>query len=317
MRALIKPVFLLLLVSSPVFSQIFVTIDADTQELIENVSYSLFKDDNVVYKGVTLIDKPTSIDKGVDFDSISFSRIDYKTLGLAKSNIDSVLYLSKDIIYLDEVVVGSQKDNEVVLGETNRFVRRRSAVLNKELVYGLVFSNGSPQQLQLDKMAFYVDKVKLKTAYRIIFSDVSEVYTDEGHHFAEPGELLHETDILYLSPKDKGRVEVVLPNNFYFPAAKKMFVWIQLLEYYDEKGMAVTPEQDKQTKVKFQLSDKLEYYSRMYDLSTKKYTDGIVNTNRMLNYDFATLFYNTPKKSDLVTPAILLYAHKSKDVLKN
>jgi len=55
----------------------------------------------------------------------------------------------------------------------------------------------------------------------------------------------------------------------------------------------------------------------MYALNVKKYTDSIVNSNRMLNYDFVTLFYTALQKGDLVAPAILLYAHKSKGVLKN
>ena len=302
--------FLLWLVSNLSFGQVFVPVDADTFEIVEDVNYALYNNKQVVYKGITVPDKLTVIKEDVAFDSISLSRIDYQTLGLVKSRIDSMVLLSKKIIYLDEVVIGAKDEKEIIIGETNRFIKRHARTLSKDLDYGLVFSNGSPQKLKLNKVAFYVNKVKLKTAYRINFCEVSEIPINEGHQRMEPGEVIYATDTLYLNPKDKNKVEVVLPAEFYLAATKKMFVWIQLLGYYDAAGKEIVPEADKLTRLKFQVSDKTNYYSRMYDSTLKQPTLDIINRNLMLNYDFATLFFTTPHKSELVAPAIVLYAHK-------
>lgn len=265
----------------------------------------------MVSKSTTLNDKPTTLPADIDFDSISFSRVDYETLGLAKASIDSVIYLKKKTIYLDEVVVGPDNKKSVILGENNRFVKRYSKPIHKNLVDGIVIANGSPQKLQLNKLAFYVEKVKFKTAYKINFTEVREVSASEGHEFAELGGSIFTSDTLYLEPKAKGKVEVSLPVDFYLPATKKMFVWIQLIRYSDDLGNEAVPDIDKQTKLKFQMSNKMNYYTKMTDLHTREISKDMININRMINYDFATMFFDTPHKSSLITPAIVLYAQKA------
>lgn len=301
---------MLFLSSTAVFSQAFVTVDNDTFEIVDNVDYSLYKQKQLVYQGITARDTATFVDEKTEFDSIAFSRVDYEGKGFLRKHWDSVVFLSKKTIYLDELAIGEKKDKEIILGETNRFVKRRSRVLSKDLDYGLVIANGSPQKLKLDKLAFYVDKVKLKTAYKINFSEIDEMVAKGGNQFAQPGELIYSTDKLYLNPTDKDRVEVVLPNDFYLPVAKKIFVWVQLLGYYDENGNLINPELERQTRLKFQLSKQVNYYSKMSDLSTKILTPELININFMINYDFANMFFKIPHKSDLVAPAIILYSHK-------
>ncbi|MFP9115308.1 hypothetical protein ACLI1A_15330 [Flavobacterium sp. RHBU_3] len=315
----IKPVVIslfLFLVNVPAFSQMFVTVDKDTYELVEDVNYALYNNKKEVYKGVTLSDKPTTIKPDVVFDSIAFSRVDYETLGKAKKDIDSITFLTKKTFYLDELVIGSEDKKEILLGESNRFVKRRSAAISKELIQGLVFLNGTSQNYVLDKLAFYVEKVKVRTAYKVNFIQVDEVVENEAFYRVEPGEVIYATDTLYLNPKDKNKIEVTLPIDFNLPATKKMFVWIQLIGYYDENGNEVTPEKDEMTRLKFQMSNQTNYYAKMSDGGKKKVngehplTDFFININRMYNYDYAHLFFTTPHKSFLVAPAIVLYAHK-------
>ncbi|WP_162926886.1 hypothetical protein [Flavobacterium psychrotrophum] len=298
-------------ISMPAFGQVFITIDKDTHEFIEDVSYSLFKNKKVVHSAITLSDKVTAISPDVVFDSITLSRVDYETLGVSKQHMDSVFYLTKKIFYLDEVVIGSGNKKEILLGEANRFVKRKSSKIQNELVYGLIFFNGTPQDYVLDKLAFYVEKVKVRTAYKVNFNSVDEEYVHEGFQLAKPGELIFSTDTLYLNSTDKNKIEVALPNDFHLPSTKKMFVWIQLIGYYDENGRKYTPELDRQTKIKFQMSNQTNYYSRMADGYKKDgTTDFIANMNAMYNYEYAYRFFSTPPKSALVAPAIVLYAHK-------
>jgi len=308
----------LLLIYVPVFAQVFVAVDKDTYELVDNVNYTLFKDKKAVYGAVTFPDKVNVVSKEVIFDSIVLSRGDYEVLGVAKQRMDSIFYLTKKIFYLDEVVIGSDNKKQIVLGETNRFVKRRSSAIADKLVYGLIFRNGTPYDCVLDKLAFYVEKVKVKTAYGVNFILVDEDVRQEYFHLLNPGEVIYATDTLYLNSKDKNKIEVALPKDFYLPSTKKMFVWVQLLGYYDEKGNRVIPDKDDMTKIKFQLSDKTDYYSRMSDGAqtlpdgSHPLTEFIVNRNVMLNNDYARQFFTTPPKSELVAPAMVLYAHKPK-----
>lgn len=97
----IQPSFLLffLLTNKLAFCQEFVTVDNDIYELVENVNYNLYKGDSLVYSNVTLSDKPTTISKDIEYDSISFSRVDYHTLGLPKKKIEKIVHLTKKNIY--------------------------------------------------------------------------------------------------------------------------------------------------------------------------------------------------------------------------
>lgn len=300
---------LLFLISTTALSQAFVTVDNDTFEIIEDVDYSLYKQKQLVHHGITAHDTATFVDEKIVFDSIAFSRVDYESKGFLRKHWDSVVFLSKKTIYLDEVVIGGKEDKGIILGETNRFVKRRSRPLSRDLDYGLILYNGYPYKLQVDKIAFFVEKVKFKTAYKINFSEVNETVSRGSNQFALPGTVFYSSGIRYLNLKGRGRVEVNLPE-FYMPSTKKVFVWIQLLDYYDNNDLIITPDLDEQTEVKFQLSDKMNYYTRMSDLHTHKLSEELINSNFMITYDFTNIFFTTPHKSDLVAPAIVLYAHK-------
>ena len=67
------------------YSQGFITIDNDTNEFVEDVNYSLFLKSKKVFNGITENKKITIINNQVDYDSISFSRIDYYTIGFKKN----------------------------------------------------------------------------------------------------------------------------------------------------------------------------------------------------------------------------------------
>ena len=307
---LCKVLFLMLFLSNLSYSQVFITIDTDTQEFIESVDYSLFINKKIIYKGVTLNDKATSIDKAIDFDSISFSRVDYNDIGFAKSKIDSVIYLSKKIIYLDEVVISSEKDKAVILGETNRFVKSRARPLSKDLDYGSTFTSNLKGKLKLNQIVFYVNKVAFKTAYKINILEVEEVNLQQGIRIAQPGKVIYTSDVLYLNPKDK-KTEVKLPEGILLSRDKPVFVWIQLIGYYSKEGKEFIPDEDYVTKLRFQLSNQVNYYSRWIDQNTKQLSQELINDNLRIKHDIVTLYFQDPHKSSLVTPAILLYGSKA------
>lgn len=304
-----KKLFLLvcLLISNLTFCQEFVTVDNDIYELVENVNYKLYKGDSLVYSNVTLSDKPTRISNDIEYDSISFSRIDYETLGLPKKKIEKIVLLTKKTFTLDEIVIESKNNKDIILGEKNRFIRR-SAPFNTDdlIVYGIIFRNEIKEKMLIDKVAFYVDKVKYKTAYKIVFYEVQE--TELGPNlFAEIGEIVASTDILYLYPKQKNRIEVTLDTDVFLSSDKPLFVSFQLIDYYDKDDNPITLELSQMTKMKFQISDKFDYYSRTSDSYTGELSENIININRWLHHDYFYTFFKKPHKSSLVAPAVLLY----------
>src|SRR5690554_768197 len=311
-----KPLSLLpfLLISKLSYSQEFITIDNDIYELVENVNYKLYKGDSLVYSNVTLSDKPTKISNDIEYDSISFSRVDYETLGLPKKKIEKIVLLTKKTFTIDEIVINSNaKKDEIILGEKNRFIRRVNRPFDEkdDVTYGIVFRNELKEKMLIDKVAFYVNKVKYKTAYKIVFYEVRE--TELGPNlFAEIGEIVASTDTLYLYPKQKNRIEVLLDTDVFLSPDKPLFVSFQLIDYYDKDDNLITLELSQMTKMKFQISDKFDYYSRTSDFHTGELSENIININRWLHHDYFYTFFKKPYKSSLVAPAVLLHLRELK-----
>ncbi|AWA31126.1 hypothetical protein HYN48_14070 [Flavobacterium magnum] len=304
----ILTVFFVLL-ANLMIGQTFITIDKDTNEFIENVNYSLFKDKKTVSKGVTLPNQPTIILDEVKYDSIAFSRVDYESLGLAKNKLDSVIYLSKKIVNLDEVVVTSKSKKDIVFGENNRFIRSMSNPIQPDLDNGLVFRTSENYDLILKKIVFYVEKVVYKTAYKINFFNIEEVLASGGTQVADIGDLIFSTDTLYLNTGQNNKIEINSAELKY-KLPKKIFVTIQLLNYFDTNGEIIKPKKNNLTKLKFQMSTTNDFYARTIDFYTKELSQDLFNINFMIKYDFSNSLHKKPHKSILVTPAIVLYAGK-------
>lgn len=305
-------ILLFLLYINLSFSQAFIPIDNDTHEFIEDVNYSLFLKKKNIFNGVTKNNEITKINPSIEYDSITFSRIDYHTLGLQKKQIDSIIYLSKKTFYLDEVVISSKKDNSIILGETNRFIKKQSRPILKELDYGIIFKNDLNEKISIDKIVFFTEKIFHKTAYKINFYEITETLPKYGNQSIEIGNLVYSTDTLYVNKKGVSKNEILVDAELFLGPTETLFVSIELLNYYDESNNIINPSNENKTKLKFQISNRNNYYSKRMNLFTKKMTDNHLNINLSINYDFANQFFKKPHKSILVTPAILLYAKKTK-----
>lgn len=303
----IKHTILFLFIIEATFCQVFIPLDNDTNEFIESVNYSLFLKSEKVFSGVTENKKVTSIHHEIEYDSISLSRVDYEALGIQKKNIDSIVYLTKKIIYLNEVVLSSKKDNDVLLGETNRFVKNQSRAITEDICFGIIHRNELNQKYEIDHVSFFTEKIFYKTVYKIHFYEVNETAPRNGNQFAILGDLIYSTDTLYIDKKNKNKIDVEINSELFIKPANSIFVSIQLLSYLDENNEIVIPPKDNLTKLKFQLSTKTNYYSKTIDLVSKVMSTDFLNINLMINYDFANKFYLKPHKSILVSPAIILY----------
>lgn len=301
---------LFLLYFNSSFSQTFIAIDNDTHEFIEDVNYSLFLNRKLVFKSITKNKELTQITPTIPYDSISFTKIDYHTIGFQKKNIDSIIYLSKKITYLDEVVVNAKKDNILILGENNRFVKKESRAFSKELNYGIIFKNESKEKILINKIAFYTEKIFYKTAYKINIYEVKETLRNRGNQFIERGNLVYSSDTLFIYKNGISKNEIDITSELFLEPTVTLMGAIELLDYYDDNNKIINLNTEYSTKLKFQLSEKENYYSKLSDFYTNQLSENLINCNLMINYDFANHFFKKPHRSSLVTPAILLYGKK-------
>lgn len=300
----------LLLFFNATFCQDLIPIDTDTFEFIEDVNYSLFSNKVPVFSAICNNDKVTTLPVNVTFDSLSFSKIDYQTMGLKKEHLSKTVLLTKNVFTLDEIVVSTSKKQDIILGEENRFLKKKSNSITKEVTYGIAIKNQSNFDLEINKILFYVDKVKYKTAYKINFYEYNQIPISIGHQYAEIGKIIFSTDVLYLSAKQNNAVEISLKENEIFLKEASVFVTLELISYFDENNKIVLPSFEDSTKLKFQFSSLTNYYAKMADSTTGELTSKLININAMINYDFAYSFFKKPHKSSLVAPVILLYAQK-------
>lgn len=225
-----------------------------------------------------------------------------------KEKLDSIVYLTKKIIYLNEVVVSSKKNEYLLLGETNRFIKKQSRAFTKDMYFGILHKNEFDNEIEINKLTFFIEKNFYRTAYKINFFEVNETIPVRGNQYANIGNLIHSTDTLYIEKKHKNIVELDITPEITIKPKSSIFVSIELLNYYDENDRTIIPSKDDLTKLKFQISNKLNYYSKTIDLFTKEMSNNLMNINLMINYDFANKFFLKPHKSILVSPAIILYA---------
>ncbi|RYZ52833.1 MAG: hypothetical protein EOP49_08660 [Sphingobacteriales bacterium] len=88
-----------------------------------------------------------------------------------------------------------------------------------------------------------------------------------------------------------------------------IFICLVLDSYFDASSNRIDPEKDF-TALKFQASLRSDYYSKTYDLTEKKVGDYFLNINEMVTKDFQDQFSKKPHSSNLIAPAIILYAIK-------
>lgn len=288
--------------------QKFIPLDEDTLEYISEANYNLYANKKLVFSSITSTDSVTRLPKNVLFDSISFSKLNYKETGLKKENLGELVRLKKIVYELEDVIISNSKNNQISIGEKSRFIKKYSNSIKKDTVYGLLFHKSDIKNKQIEGLLFYVEKVKYKTTYKIKFYAANENGNIIIGQSLELAEILFESPILTLETKTKNKVEVNLEEYNFNTENHNVFVCLELQAYYDENNEVMVPSFKESTKLKFQLSNFNNYYAKTIDFYTKEKSDSMININGMIKHDFATVFFEKPNKSNLVAPAILLYA---------
>ncbi len=292
--------------SHRVVCQKFVPIDYDIMEFIPEVSFDLFLKKQLLQTGFTSRDTLTILDAAVVFDSIHFRKEGFRSKGFLKDSLPEVVFLQKEVFELDEVVLNAAVKKETFLGENSRFVRKRSNSFEREPTAGIVFFREELATINVTKLRFFVEKVQVTTNYKIKFYHCELVGSILTHNEIKIGDVFFESRVLQLEKGVKNEVIVDLESIGFSKPKSNLFVVIELVSYEDETGEVINPEPNKQTKLKYQLSKKMNYFAKMWNISTKSLTPYHININAMIRRDFNIMFKKTPHRSNLVTPAITL-----------
>lgn len=301
--------FFLIFFSIISFSQTqkFIVVDEETIEFIDKVNYTLYLNNHPIYQNQTSKDTITFLPNKHDFDSISFTKLNYKEIGFLKKDLTEVVTLKKTIYELNEVVISNAKEKETLIGENFRFIKKRSTKIFENLDQGLLIRASNLDNKTIERLTFFVEKVNFKTNYKIKFYAAEEVGNYLTELTLEINELLFESPILTLKKDAKNQIDVSLKEYEINTANKNIFIVFELQNYFDENDTIIQPKNKDKTKLKFQISKQMNYYSRMSDMITSKLTKDLININAMLNKEYAFKFYKKPHKSFLTSPAILLY----------
>jgi hypothetical protein len=302
--------YLLLLLSIFTYSQSqkFIPVDEETLEFIGEVKYTLHLNKKPIFTSLTSKDTITKLPINVVFDSISFNKFNYKETGLKKENLNEVVLLDKTVYELEEVVVVGSEQKEISIGEKARFLKSSSRSISDNVDYGLLFREDELKNMQIKKLIFFVEKIKYKTTYKIKFYSALEIGDELTHQTLQLKEVIFESPVLSIEEGTKNKIEIELEKYIIDLTNKDVFVCIQLENYYDENNNIIKPVLKEKTKLKFQLTKKLNYFAKMSDTYTNELTNDLININSTINYDFANHFFKKPHRSILVAPAILLKA---------
>ncbi|WP_264549906.1 hypothetical protein [Flavobacterium sp. N2820] len=290
------------------FCQEFVVIDNETLDFIEDVRYELFYNKKIVYADYCNNESKTILPINIIFDTIVLRKLNYEEKKISIDKISNIILMNEKIEILNEIVL-TNINNEIILGEKNKFVRRRSNGLSKDNLYGLVFENKTNKDLEINKIEFFVEKIKHKTAYRIEIYEFEEPPIKIGIQEAKLGNLITSTDTLYLRPNQKNKIEYIFDEKIILKK-QPIFVFIELICHLDENNKSFEPNFKEVSKIKFCLSNNSNYFAKLIDANTSILSENMININAWLNNDYFNTFFSKPHKSSIVTPVVLLYTRK-------
>jgi hypothetical protein len=289
------------------YCQKFIVLDQDTQEVIDSVNYKLSINSKTILNEITELKTFNAIDQSIVFDTICFYKNEYFTKKLCRSAIDSIIYLEKKTINLEEIVIKNPKNAGTILGEINRTFKSQSRQIPDEIIFGTLFTNDKSHPIQINEIWVTIEKVKVKTEFQFYFYKAEEITPRLGRQFLSKLHIDFKTDKIILSPGQKGLIKNKIELPFVLAAGEKIFVAPIVLKYVNEDNTTFTPSFDQTTKIKFQLSNKENFYSKMIYAPFGNLSKDFVNINSLLKYDFTNSFKKTPHKSTFIAPAIVLF----------
>jgi hypothetical protein len=284
-------------------------LDAITLQPVSFASVLQIEKGKLIYASYADEDGRVNLKKHTAFDTVIFSCVGYRNKKLKKENIYSgSLVLSPIDIMLEEVVVSRHsQQKDTLIGEfSNKFKKQLS--LNKENQFSVFFENTFEGKTILNSFLLKVSQITYKTAIRIHFYNK----LDYKQEFVIPGDssnklyfynsyipnddFLQDNIIVYLEPKKNGVIEVDVKGYNIMMPANGVFVAIECLAYYDEKGMQLLTV-DKPTTIEahYTLADN---YCIRYGLLNNSW----ININKRIKTDYQFVFKREAGKKFFIAP---------------
>lgn len=289
-----------------IYSQKIALIDAETQEFIEEVSYSLMLKEKEIASGKTQIVGATELPQ-LDYDFLLLKHSYFEDKKIKKSEITDIVLMQPRPIILDEVFVGSSAKKYQVLGERNKLVNEYPLPLAKSLGWLNLIKNRTDNSMSLDKVGIRFDQVKHETQFKIQFYKVSEQMPNQGHQFLNEPELIFTSEILTIMPKNKKEFESDITTSMILKPGESIGISIVLVDYLKD-GKSIQPKEKEMTKIAKQYSNFNDYYGLIQVQGKLEPEPNMMNFNFAIRYDFAYHFFKKPSKQILNAPAVVVYA---------
>lgn len=302
---MLRKILICLLTVQWSFGQKFVTVDDETLEFIPDAVYRVYENGKPAFSKTCDNSRATEITPVFAYDSIVFEKFGYQRKSIVKDSVkaEQIVFMVPKTFLLDEMVLMRSSKKDTLLGEKNKFFRKRNRPMEDHLCYGLWLANPYGKEIHPKSFRFFTDKITYKTAYKIHFYIGDRSQSPYGLEI--PIELFR-SETRYLMPGEKGMVSYdLLPTDFVLPL-EGVLASVELVHYFDEDGNYAFPEPGDRTKIRFQFSARTDYFARTADLYTKVESIGLANINARINHDFAILFFKKPHKSNLTAPAYFL-----------
>lgn len=161
------------------------------------------------------------------FNSLQISCVGYEKEYKKKEFLDSVIYLKKKSIDLNEVIV-SNKTRFETFGEI--YSNNKIDIgFGKSLEIVTFIENKKNEEKIAYSLIFKVKKVKKKTAIRLHF------YNKKPNKQEPFEEISSSNEIEFIEEKTTGNVEILIKENIIIPK-QGLFVGIEILGIYNDKN---------------------------------------------------------------------------------
>lgn len=289
------------------YGQKLIVLDEETNELLVGAEYVLYKNGKNIETLFSTENAPILINAEIKFDSIVFSKVGYDKKTILKLDAENVIFLNKTEKIIEEVLITNSK-KDTLLGEKNKFNKRRSLPLINYTSHLLKVNNPFHKAVNINSLKFYVDKIYYKTNYVVKFYDLK--LTDNILDYSDKIEEIFTSKPLTLTIENKNKPIIVdlTEYNLKLEANQNIFVIVELINYLDENDTVFTPELDKRTFYKTIYSKKVNYFSKAFVTQENRFTDFYNRNARALFEEIRSKIRF--QKSEFLAPAFYLEIEK-------
>ncbi|MCW4467541.1 carboxypeptidase-like regulatory domain-containing protein [Flavobacterium sp. MFBS3-15] len=264
--------------------------DIQTNQPVQFASVILLKNGKTLEGNYCDIDGKIQIDTTKAFDSIEFSCVGYKPLILQKNELTNIIYLEKEIIQLDEVIISSNAEIKTI-GYGDKKNNKKYRGINKGGIVAVYIENPYKKPTRIQSFIFITQTKKYHIGYRFHLYSAIEDKIWPGN------EISSENITGILKPGVKGHIEIDLSGYDLILPSEGAYIGLEAIGEFDQNGNLV---ENSTVNLGFAVhqSDNKKYCER-YSFSK----NGWQNINDWLTKDYKNSFGTDIAKEQLVAPS--------------